>query len=49
MSVLSMAACSSGFAWVLTRRRIEPVYRTVVIPALGSFGVVFGLWYAALA
>jgi hypothetical protein len=49
MSMLSMAACSSGLAWALTRPRIEPVYRTVVIPALGTFGVAFGLWYAALA
>lgn len=49
MSVLSMAACTTAFAWVLTRPIIEPAYRTVVIPALGGFGVVFGLWYAGLA
>ena len=48
MSVVSMAACTSVFAWVLTRRRIEPLYRTVLIPALGAFGVLFGLWYAGL-
>lgn len=48
MSVLSMAACTSVFAWVLTRRRIEPLYRTVLIPALGTFGLLFGLWYTGL-
>jgi high-affinity nickel permease len=48
MSIVSMAACTAAFAWVLTRPLIEPVYRTVLIPALGSFGMVFGLWYAGL-
>ena len=48
MSVLSMAACTSVFAWVLTRPRIEPLYRTVLIPALGTFGLLFGLWYTGL-
>lgn len=48
MSVVSMAACTGIFAWVLTRRRIEPLYRTVLIPALGAFGLVFGLWYTGL-
>ena len=46
MSVVSMAACTSVFAWVLTRRLIEPLYRRLLIPALGGFGLVFGLWYA---
>ena len=46
MSVVSMALCTSAFAWVLTRPIIEPVYRTVLIPALGAFGLMFGLWYA---
>ena len=45
MSVLSMAACTTAFAWVLTRPLIEPVYRSVLIPALGLFGLMFGLWY----
>ena len=49
MSALSMALCSGGAAWTLTRERVEPLYRTVVIPALGTFGVLFGLWYAGLA
>jgi ABC-type nickel/cobalt efflux system permease component RcnA len=45
MSVLSMAACTTAFAWVLTRPLIEPVYRSALIPALGLFGLMFGLWY----
>ena len=49
MSVASMAAFTAAFAWVLTRPVIEPVYRTVLIPGLGLFGVMFGLWYAGLA
>jgi hypothetical protein len=48
MSILSMAACTSAFAWVLTRPVIEPLYATVLVPALGAFGLVFGLWYAGL-
>jgi hypothetical protein len=49
MSVVSMAACTAAFAWVLTRPAIEPVYRTVLIPGLGVFGLMFGLWYAGIA
>jgi ABC-type nickel/cobalt efflux system permease component RcnA len=49
MSIVSMAALTATFAWVLTRPIIEPVYRTVLIPGLGAFGMVFGLWYAGLA
>jgi high-affinity nickel permease len=48
MSIASMAVLTGGFAWVLTRPVVEPVYRRVLIPALGLFGVVFGLWYAGL-
>ena len=48
MSIVSMAACTAAFAWVLTRPVIEPLYRTVLIPGLGAFGMVFGLWYAGL-
>jgi ABC-type nickel/cobalt efflux system permease component RcnA len=48
MSVVSMAACTTAFAWVLTRRPIEPIYRTVLIPALGLFGLSFGLWYTGI-
>jgi high-affinity nickel permease len=49
MSIASMAACTAAFAWVLTRPLVEPVYRTVLIPGLGLFGVMFGLSYAGLA
>lgn len=49
MSIVSMAACTTAFAWVLTRPMIEPLSRTVLIPSLGVFGVLFGLWYAGLA
>jgi ABC-type nickel/cobalt efflux system permease component RcnA len=49
MTIVSMAACTTAFAWVLTRPVIEPVYRSVLIPALGLFGLMFGLWYVGLA
>jgi hypothetical protein len=49
MSIVSMALCTTAFAWVLTRPVIEPVYRSVLIPALGLFGLTFGLWYAGIA
>jgi high-affinity nickel permease len=49
MSIASMAAFTAAFAWLLTRPIVEPVYRTVLIPGLGLFGVMFGLWYAGLA
>ena len=48
MSILSMALCTGVFAWVLTRPIVEPVYRTVLIPALGLFGVMFGMWYVGI-
>jgi high-affinity nickel permease len=48
MSIVSMAALTAAFAWVLTRPIIEPVYRTVLIPGLGAFGMLFGLWYAGI-
>jgi high-affinity nickel permease len=48
MTVVSMVACTSTFAWLLTRPVIEPLYRTVLIPALGLFGLLFGSWYAGL-
>jgi len=48
MSIASMAACTAAFAWVLTRPIIERLYRAVLIPGLGLFGVVFGLWYAGI-
>jgi hypothetical protein len=48
MSMVSMAACTSAFAWALTRPAIVPVYRVVLMPAMGAFGVLFGLWYAGI-
>ncbi len=48
MSVVSMAACTGAFAWILTRPIVEPLCRRVLIPALGAFGLVFGLWYAGI-
>ena len=48
MSVLSMAGLTGAFAWLLTRPIVEPVYRVVLIPALGLFGLLFGLWYAGI-
>jgi high-affinity nickel permease len=47
MSIASMAALTAAFAWVLTRPIIEPVYRSILIPVLGLFGVMFGAWYMA--
>jgi high-affinity nickel permease len=49
MSAVSMALCTTAYAWLLTRPLVEPVYRAVLIPGLGLFGLVFGLWYAGLA
>ena len=46
MSIVSMALFTSAYAWVLTRPVVAPLYRTVLVPALGAFGLMFGLWYA---
>jgi ABC-type nickel/cobalt efflux system permease component RcnA len=48
MSIVSMALFTTAFAWLLTRRLIDPVYRTVLVPAFGVFGLSFGLWYTGL-
>jgi ABC-type nickel/cobalt efflux system permease component RcnA len=48
MSVVSMSACTTAFAWVLTRPILEPVYRSVLVPAFGTFGVLFGTAYVGL-
>jgi hypothetical protein len=48
MSAVSMALCTSGFAWTLTRPAVIPVYRTVLMPALGAMGLLFGIWYIGL-
>lgn len=49
MSVISMALCTTAFAWLLTRPLVDPIYRTVLIPAFGIFGLMFGLWYTGIA
>ena len=49
ISILSMAACTTAFAWILTRPILDPVYRSVLIPLLGVFGVSFRLWYVGQA
>jgi sulfite exporter TauE/SafE len=48
MSAASMALWTTAFAWVLSRPGIEPLYRAFLIPALGTFGLAFGFWYAGL-
>jgi ABC-type nickel/cobalt efflux system permease component RcnA len=49
MSIVSMAACTTAFSWILTRPIIDPIYRGVLIPVLGTFGLLFGAWYAGIA
>jgi hypothetical protein len=41
-----MAGCTGAFAWLLTRPAVDPLFRRVLMPALGGFGVLFGAWYA---
>jgi High-affinity nickel-transport protein len=48
MSAISMTLCTTAFAWLLTRRLIDPIYRNVLIPAFGLFGLMFGVWYVGL-
>jgi ABC-type nickel/cobalt efflux system permease component RcnA len=48
MSAVSMTLCTTAFAWLLTRPVVEPLYRTVLIPVLGLFGLMFGVWYSGL-
>ncbi|MGA8219362.1 MAG: hypothetical protein WB771_12405 [Solirubrobacterales bacterium] len=48
-TLVSMAAFTAAFAWILTRPAIEPVYRGILIPLVGAFGLIFGLWYAGVA
>lgn len=48
MSVLSMAFFTGAFAWLFTRRLLAPVFRRVLVPAMGIFGLLFGAWYAGL-
>jgi hypothetical protein len=48
MTLVSMAGLTGAFTWVLTRPLVAPVYNAILIPALGAFGLLFGLWYAGL-
>jgi ABC-type nickel/cobalt efflux system permease component RcnA len=48
MSAVSMTLCTTAFAWLLTRPLIDPLYRNVLIPAFGLFGLTFGAWYVGL-
>jgi ABC-type nickel/cobalt efflux system permease component RcnA len=48
MSAVSMTLCTTALAWLLTRRLIDPLYRTVLIPAFGIFGLLFGAWYVGI-
>ncbi len=49
MTMISMALCTGAYAFVLTRRLIQPLYRTLLIPGFAAFSLLFGLWYAGLA
>jgi high-affinity nickel permease len=49
MTIVSMAGLTGAFAWILTRPIVAPLYRAIVIPALGAFGLLFGLWYAGIS
>ena len=48
MSAVSMTLCTTAFAWLLTRPLIDPLYRTVLIPSFGVFGLLFGSWYVGI-
>ena len=48
MSAVSMTLCTAAFAWLLTRPLIDPLYRSVLIPAFGLFGLLFGSWYVGI-
>jgi hypothetical protein len=48
MSMLSMIVCTGGFAWSFTRPGVVSLYNSLLIPALGAFGVMFGTWYAGV-
>jgi hypothetical protein len=48
MSMISMVVCTGGFAWSFTRPAVAPLYNSLLIPALGAFGVMFGTWYSGV-
>jgi hypothetical protein len=47
-SVASMVLCTAAFSWVLTRPRMAPAATRTLIPVMGVFGLVFGIWYAGI-
>ena len=48
MSIVSMAACTAAFSWLLTRPALDGVVQRVLTPAMAAFGIVFGVWYTGL-
>lgn len=48
LSAASMAICTSGFAWTLTRPAVQPFYNTFLLPVLGASGLLFGGVYTGL-
>jgi sulfite exporter TauE/SafE len=44
-TILSMTAFTGAFAWLLD----HAAHRVLLMPAMGVFGVLFGLWYAGLS
>jgi hypothetical protein len=47
-SVASMVLCTAAFSWGLTRPRMAPAASRTLIPVMGVFGLVFGIWYAGI-
>jgi high-affinity nickel permease len=43
-TIVSMTAFTGAFAWLLS----HSAHRAVLVPAMGVFGLMFGLWYAGL-
>ena len=39
LSAASMALCTSGFAWTLTRPAVQPLYNAFLLPLLGACGL----------
>ena len=43
-TILSMTVFTGAFAWLLGRS----AHQALLVPVLGTFGLLFGLWYAGL-
>jgi hypothetical protein len=48
LAFFAALAGTGAFAWLLTRRLVDPIFRTVLIPVFGMFGLMFGAWYVGL-